>query len=180
MFGINPVLDAVWAGIWFGAILCVVVYMTGVNEDDGPRRYQRWRAAWVMWRQERAARRRAGMISGTISVSRYGMDADGMPPPAPPAPSPEPPAPDIDALNPGIPQFDRDMTESEWIVYMAVARGKDKKYRFSANAIHTAIGGDRNAVLATIKELRSVAPPAEYMQPDGTRAAATHPVTGAR
>ena len=169
-----------WVGMGFGAIIMIAHFITEVRVNGEPMRYERWRAAWVMWRRERAARRSAGMISGHVPVSRYGMDAGGMPQEAPPASSPEEKASDIDALNPGIPQFNRDMTESEWIVYMAVARGKDKKYRFSANAIHTAIGGDRNAVLATIKELRTVAPAAEYMQSDGTRTAATHPVTGAR
>jgi len=73
--------------------------------------------------------------------------------------------------------FRRDMTDAEWIAWMAVARGKDKKHRFSANAIHAAVGGDRNSVLAMIKELRDVPPPAEYRQPDGTTAPAAHPVT---
>jgi len=57
MFGINPVLDAVWAGIWFAVILSIVLYLTGVDEDGGPRRYERWRHALVMSRDRRTARR---------------------------------------------------------------------------------------------------------------------------
>jgi hypothetical protein len=83
---------------------------------------------------------------------------------------------DIDAETP----FNRDITDGEWIVRMACARGPDKKYRFSANAIHAAIGGDRNSVLAKVREIRATPPPAEYMQPDGSRVPATHPVTGQR
>lgn len=60
MFGINPILDAVWAGIWFGAILTIVLYFTGVNVDGGPMRYQRWRAAFVMSRDRRRAAREKG------------------------------------------------------------------------------------------------------------------------
>jgi hypothetical protein len=86
-------------------------------------------------------------------------------------------APDIDAVKVGMPTFKRDLTDAEWIAWMAVARGKDRRYRFSANTIHAAIGGDRNAVLATIKELRAVPPSAEFRQPDGSTAPASHPIT---
>lgn len=77
-----------------------------------------------------------------------------------------------------LPHFDRDITDGEWIIRMACARGPDKKYRFSANAIYAAVGGDRNAVLARIREIRATPPPAEYMQPDGTKVPASHPITG--
>jgi hypothetical protein len=128
---------------------------------------------FVMFSEERAARRGTSMQPVYIPVSRYGMDAAGMD-------EGEDDAPDIDAPNAGIPHFKRDMSDSEWIAYMAVARGKNGKHRFSANQIHTAIGGDRNAVLARVKELRATPAPAEYMQPDGTRVPASHPVTGQR
>ncbi len=82
--------------------------------------------------------------------------------------------PDIEAEKP----FDRDITDGEWIVRMACARGDDKKYRFSANAIYAAVGGDRNTVLAKIREIRNTPPPAEYTQPDGTKVPASYPVTG--
>jgi hypothetical protein len=57
MFGINPGLDAVWAGIWFGAILILYFYLSHIEEDGGPSRLARWRAAFVMSRDRRAARR---------------------------------------------------------------------------------------------------------------------------
>jgi hypothetical protein len=123
-----------------------------------------------MSRTAAAARRAAGMDLVSIPVFRYGMDAGGM------DDAPER-APDIDAANIDMRPFRRDLTDSEWIVWMAVARGKDRKYRFSANAIHAAIGGDRNAVLATIKELRAVPPPALFRQDDGSTAPAAYPVT---
>lgn len=87
-----------------------------------------------------------------------------------------PAAPDIDAQKP----FDRDITANEWIVLMACARNEEKKHRFSANQIHTAVGGDRNTVLAKIKEIRSGPPTPEFRQDDGTTAPASRPVTGQR
>ena len=61
MFGINPGLDAFWVGFWFGVVALTAHYLTSVQVDHGPMRYQRWRAAWVMSRDRRAARR-AGMV----------------------------------------------------------------------------------------------------------------------
>lgn len=85
--------------------------------------------------------------------------------------------PDIDAEL----QADRDITgDAVWIERMARAPGKGKQYQFSANQIHAAIGGDRNAVLAKVREIRATPPRPEYMQPDGSRVPATHPVTGQR
>lgn len=82
--------------------------------------------------------------------------------------------PDMDAKKP----FSRDITANEWIVWMSVARGDEgKRYRFSANQIHAAVGGDRNTVLATIKEIRGGPPTPEFRQPDGSTAPAEYPIT---
>jgi hypothetical protein len=83
-----------------------------------------------------------------IPVSRYGMEPGGMD--APPSA-----APDIDAQNTGMPRVSRDITSNELIVLLAVMRGPDRKPRFSANAIHTLVGGDRNTVMAKVKEIRN-------------------------
>ncbi len=114
-----------------------------------------------------------GMQLVYIPVSQYSMDAGGMD-------EDEDDAPDIEAADADMPRVSRNITDSEMVVLLAAQRGKDGKPRYSANAIHTLVGGDRNAVLARIKELRAVAPPPEYMRPDGTKAPATYPVTGKR
>jgi hypothetical protein len=112
----------------------------------------------------------AGMPPVSIPVSQYGMEPGSMeqPPSA---------APDIDAANAGMPRLSRNITDNEMIILLAAQRGADGKPRYSANAIHALVGGDRNAVLARVKELRAV-PPAVFRQPDGTIAPASHPVTG--
>jgi hypothetical protein len=46
-----------WAGMGFGAIVLVLHFLTSVQVDHGPMRYERWRAAFVMSRDRRAARR---------------------------------------------------------------------------------------------------------------------------
>lgn len=150
--------DLAWA---VGSIMCVSII--GM--------LWRYRAA-LMSNWLPTDRRADGMNPVSIPVSRYGMGVDGMD-------DPDPPAPDIDAVNASMLPFKRDITDTEWIAWMAVARGKDKKYRFSANAIHAAVGGDRNSVLATIKELRAIPPPAQFRQEDGTTAPAAHPVSRA-
>lgn len=164
MFGINRVLDAFWVGMIFGAILTLYFYLSSIEVNGGPTRLARWIATIVMWSERRAARRAAGMQPVYIPVLETGIESAGIPDAA-----------DMDAEKP----FDRDITAGEWIVRMACARNEEKKYRFSANQIHAAVGGDRNTVLAKIKEIRSGPPAPEFRQPDGTTAPATRPITSA-
>ena len=89
-------------------------------------------------------------------------------------------APDIDAVDTDMPRVSRNITDGAMIVLLAMQKGANGKYRYSANAIHTLVGGDRNAVLAKIKELRAAPAPAEYMQPDGSKVAPSYPITGPR
>lgn len=159
-----------WVGVGFGALLLIAHLITEVPKDGGPMRYERWRASFVMWSEQRAARHAAGMNPVYIPVSQYGMDAGGMA-------DASPPAPDIDAVNTDMPRLSRSMPDNEMIVLLATQKGKDNKYRYSANAIHTLVGGDRNTVLATIKAIRDVPPPALFRQPDGTTAPASRPIT---
>jgi hypothetical protein len=159
-----------WVGMGFGALVLILHFITSVQVDHGPMRYERWHASFVMWSEQRAARRAAGMNPVYIPVSQYGMELPGMGDAAPIVP-------DIDAENTDMPRVSSKLSDQEVIVLLAAQRGKDNKYRYSANAIHSLVGGDRNTVLATIKELRTVAPPALYRQPDGTTAPAAHPIT---
>ncbi len=110
----------------------------------------------------------AGMEPVYIPVSQYGMERPDMD--VSPAD-----APDIDAQNTGMPRVSRDISSDELIVLLAVMRGPDRKPRFSANAIHTLVGGDRNTVLAKVKEIRSgpdvpVFPPLSEEQQQARRA----------
>jgi hypothetical protein len=152
MFGINPGLDAFWAGVWFGVVALTAHYLTSVQVDHGPMRYQRWRAAWIMSRDRRAARRAAGMEARYILVLETSTVESGMPPAAIPAP-------DMDARNSGMPRLSRDLSINDLIVLLSALRGPDGKPRFSANGIHSLVGGDRNTVLALVREVRS-GPPA--------------------
>jgi hypothetical protein len=44
-----------WVGMGFGAVVLILHYLTSVQVDYGPMRYQRWHAAFVMSRERRAA-----------------------------------------------------------------------------------------------------------------------------
>lgn len=93
--------------------------------------------------------KRRGVVS--IPVSRYGMAAGGM---DARAAAPEAAAPDMDAENAGMPRLSRMISDADLIAFLAVLRGPGGKYRYSANAIFGFVGGDRNTVLARIKEIR--------------------------
>lgn len=97
-----------------------------------------------------------------IPVSRYGMEPAGM---AAPPPPPAPAAPDIDAPKPGMLQISRDISDDNLIAVLAVLR-KDGKPRYSANDIFKIVGGDRNTVLAKVKEIREG--PAQPVYPPRT------------
>lgn len=122
----------------------------------------RWERQQIIMSREAEGENESASEPVYIPVLDTGMQSGGMPA-----------APDMDAKTP----FDRDITANEWIVRMACARNEEKKYRFSANQIHTAVGGDRNTVLATIKAIRGGPPPAEFRQPDGSTAPAARPIT---
>lgn len=162
-----------WVGMGFGALVLIGHFITSVQVDHGPMRYQRWITTFIMWSDRRAAQRAAGMNLVSIPVSQYGMAATGMD-------AEDRGAPDMDAENPGMPRLSRTITDNEMIVLLAVQHGRDGKHRYSANAIHALVGGDRNTVMATIKELRATPPPAEYMQPDGSKVPPSYPITGQR
>lgn len=53
-----------------------------------------------------------------------------------------------------MPRLSRTISDADLIAFLAVLRGPGGKYRYSANAIFGLVGGDRNTVLARIKEIR--------------------------
>lgn len=166
----QQVWNAWTAGVIFFLVVVAYFVLSHRSEDHGPTLLAR---LLIMFREHRSARRAAGMESVYIPVSRYGMEPGGME-------NDEAPAPDIDAANTDMPRLSRNITDNEMIVVLAMQRGKDGKHRYSANAIHALVGGDRNTVMARIKELRETKPPAEYFQPDGTKAPASYPITGGK
>lgn len=131
-------------GISFGVLLIFVLTLWAINVLPG-----KVRAWWNMSTSDDApSGPTGGMEPVYIPVSQYGMEPTGM--------DAQPnDAPDIDAVNTGMPRISRDISSDELIVLLAVMRGPDKKPRFSANAIHALVGGDRNTVLAKVKEIRN-------------------------
>lgn len=169
----QQVWNAWIAGGIFSIALVLYLVLSHRAVDHGPTLLARGIAYLIMLREQRRARQSDGMNPVYIPVSQYGMDAGCME-------TEESAAPDIDAVDAGMPRVSSHLSDIETIAMLSMQRGKDGKHRYSANAIHALVGGDRNAVLARVKELRAVAPPAEYMQPDGTKTAATYPITGQR
>ena len=61
-----------------------------------------------------------------------------------------------------LPRLSARLSDAEMIVLLATQRRADGKHRYSANQIQTLIGGDRNTVLARVKEPRETRLPAVY------------------
>jgi hypothetical protein len=83
--------------------------------------------------------------------------------------------PYMDAANDGmdgweLPRISRCIDDGELIVLLAALREPSGKHRFSANQIHTLVGGERNTVLARVKEIR--AGNTDCLSGAGTRATA--------
>jgi len=169
----QQVWNAWTAGVFLLIVSVVFFVLSHRSEDHGPTLLARGIAYLIMLREQRSARRAASMEPVYIPVSSMPYQAGGME-------NDEAAAPDIDAENTGMPRLSNKLTDGEMVVLLSTQRGKDGKHRYSANQIHTLVGGDRNAVMARVKELRAGVPPAEYMQPDGTKIPASYPVTGRR
>jgi hypothetical protein len=105
-----------------------------------------------------------------IPVSRYGGMATGMD-------FAKSDLPDMDAANTGMEDKNppRDiMSDDTFLISLARAKLPNGKYRLSANKVFETVGGDRNAVMAKVKEIRATA---EYRQLDGSTAPAARPIT---
>lgn len=169
----QQVWNAWTAGIVFATLLVAYLVLSHRAVDHGPTLLARGIAHLIMLREQRNATRAAGMELVYIPVSGMPYQSGGMD-------DGEDAAPDMGAADADMPRVSRNITDNEMIVLLSMVRGKDGNHRYSANQIHTLVGGDRNAVLARVKELRATTPPAEYMKPDGTKTPATYPVTGRR
>src|SRR5262249_54875740 len=71
---------------------------------------------------------------------------------------------DMDAVKASIPPGWRDISNEDLIVLLAVLRGPNGKPRLSANKIYDFVGGDRNTVLARVREVRSGPPAPVYSE----------------
>jgi hypothetical protein len=67
--------------------------------------------------------------------------------------------PDTDVPGGGtLPRLSLRLSDSEMIALLATQRGRDGKHRYSANQIHTLVGGARADVLGQVRALRTDAP----------------------
>jgi hypothetical protein len=67
--------------------------------------------------------------------------------------------PDTDAPDNGtLPRLSTRLSDSDTIALLTTQRGKDGKHRYSANQIHTLVGGARADVLAQVRALRDGSP----------------------
>jgi hypothetical protein len=63
--------------------------------------------------------------------------------------------PDTDAPDSGtLPRLSLRLSDAEMIALLAAQRGTDGKHRYSANQIHTLVGGARADVLGQVRTLR--------------------------
>jgi len=153
--------------MWIGAIVLAYWFLSSGAPAAILRQVRRWSATYrryslpvmpatprrVMSRPAsmRRPRRRSGPVSIPVSGMPYqggGMVLDRTPLIAA--------APDMDAPNASIRL--RSLPEGDLLALLAVQRGADGKHRFSGNKIYALLGGDRNAVLDRIREIREGTP----------------------
>ena len=164
---IANVTEAITAALWLGVALAIYAYLSHRTEDNGPTRWQRWRA-WIVEHyflsssDSTPGADAAGIEPVYIPVSETGIHADTSAPIPAPA---DRAAPDIEAPNRGmdddgwqLPRVSRHISDGELIVLLAALRAPSGKHRFSANQIAALVGGNRNTVMARVKELRADAP----------------------
>jgi hypothetical protein len=169
MFGINPGLDAVWAGIWFGAILILYFYLSHIEEDGGPSRLARWRAAFVMSRAaavrrgksapEHAPDRRFLPVKGNGETAGNGVAIDGM--------EGNDPFPFPDLFT-GLARIvlDKKLGETDAIkIAIKVTPGRGIMYLEARRRLHAAM------------ERESPSNEPRFRQSDGSTAPASYPVT---
>lgn len=163
--------------VWFWILRPIVVsahdaYTSWRGYDEPLVRRARPRIpSHIMFRSNVRVETESERESVYIPVSRYGGMATGMD-------SAKPDLPDMDAASTGMADEEtrRDiMSADAFLTTLARAKLPNGKYQLSANKVFEAVGGDRNTVLARVKEIRTTA---EYRQPDGTTAPAARPVTG--
>ena len=152
----DRVVQAIWVGIWFGIALLLFFYLTHCGAEGAPMRYQRW---WAFVR-ERYLLSSADDEDATDETPEPGEDASGT----------NQALADTDAVRAGTEErtgteavrISRRLTDVELIALLAVQRTPEGKERFSANAIAALIGGTRAEVLAQVRAIRNVAPPAAF------------------
>ncbi len=144
-----------------------------------------WRAVWgwarmVMSRLWKVAPADAGTQSVHVPVEDTSMNSRyinsalaGM----------APAIADTSAADDGTetPRLSRRLSDTELIALLSVQRGKDNRYRFSANQITQLVGGSRAEVLNQVRAIRDTPPPVLFPDPEnGGRVPASYPVSGRR
>ena len=151
----DRVVQAVWVGIWFGVALLLFFYLTHRGAEGAPMRYQRWCAA---------------LSERYLTSSTEEATTEEAPEPGEDETDMTAGLADTEAVRGGSAQrtgsevvrISRRLTDVELIALLAVQRTPEGKERFSANAIAALIGGTRSEVLAQVRAIRNVAPPAAF------------------
>ena len=151
----DRVVQAIWVGIWFGVALLMFFYLTHRGAEGAPMRYQRlW--AWVSERYFMTS----PADEATEETSELEEDATGTAHDL--ADTEAVRAGSTERTGTGAVRISRRLTDVELIALLAVQRTTAGKERFSANAIAALIGGTRSEVLAQVRAIRNVAPPAAF------------------
>jgi hypothetical protein len=117
-----------------------------------------WLYRLIMSRRSQRPVNAAGMDRYDIPVCATDTEAHTTPPAST---GMEPDRADIDAANDGweAPRVSAYGSVEEDIIYLSMRRaGPGQKHRYSANKIAQMVGGDRNAVMALVKKVRSTDP----------------------
>jgi hypothetical protein len=156
-------------GVLFTIALVLLFYLTGVDENGGPMRWERWRAAWIMSRSRRrsgaestaenAPDRRSSPVKRNDEASGNGV-AMGKSPGSDPLSFPD--------LFTGLARIvlDKKLGETDAIrIAIRATPGKGDRYQEARRRLHAAM------------ERESPSDEPLFRQDDGGTAPASHPVT---
>jgi len=141
-----------WVGMGFGAVVLVLHYLTSVQVDYGPMRYERWRASFVMWSERRAAmvRERSEPVRGGGST--------GSSDPVPGLLNQVEPVEPAEFEPVREPVILHNLSRAALIAVLAVQKNESNGYRFSKNQIAAFIGGTKADILKEIDLYRDPQP----------------------
>jgi hypothetical protein len=143
-------VEAFWVGMILGCSWLVYILMTQPSEKDGITPWQRLRLRYIPSSRRSPDDELEPAEDETGSVGSYQQ------------------LPDTDAVRAssaqrtGTSRISNRMSDSELLALLAIQRGDNNEYRFSANQIASFIGGTRTVVLAQVRAIRNTPQPVHY------------------
>jgi hypothetical protein len=143
-------VEAFWVAIVICGSWLIYVWFTHPSEKDGITPWQRLRLRYIPSSRRGPDDEREPVDDETGSAGSYQQmtDTDAVRASS--------------AQRTGTSRISNRMSDSELLALLAIQRGDNNEYRFSANQIASFIGGTRTVVLAQVRAIRNTPQPVHY------------------